>query len=68
MNSIITLPKRATGNYLKLCKKEIVRTNLYKVDFNDKAVITIYNVSIEPFLPNNSYKFSAVVDSAKQAL
>lgn len=40
------LPKRNSGTYLKGCEKQTLKTNLFKVEFCDKAVITIYSLSI----------------------
>lgn len=40
------LPKRNSGAYLKGCEKQTLKTNLFKVEFCDKAVITIYSLSI----------------------
>lgn len=62
------LPKRNSGTYLKGCEKQTLKTNLFKVEFCDKAVITIYSLSIEPNIPPDSQKLGLIVDSAKRQL
>lgn len=71
MTSQLVLPKRNIGSYLKGCERRNVKTNLFKVEFSDKPLITIYSLSIDPEIPkDSSTKLKAIVDSdsARQRL
>lgn len=48
VSDLMVLPKRNVGTYLKGCLKQNVKTNLFKVEFSDKALITIYSLTLDP--------------------
>lgn len=62
------LPKRNQGTYLKSFQKQNLKTNLFKVEFSDKALIIIYSLVFEPDLPKDSTKTNDIVNSASSQL
>lgn len=68
MNNLLVLPRRNVGSHLKGYEKQSVKTNLFKVEFQDKALITIYSLTIEPEIPKDSTKIKSIVDSAQRQL
>lgn len=48
LNELATLPKRNVGSYLKGCERQSIKTNLFKVEFSEKALITIYSLTLDP--------------------
>lgn len=49
---------------MKSFQKQNLKTNLFKVEFSDKALIIIYSLVFEPDLPKDSTKTNDIVNSA----
>ena len=66
---MMELPKRKRGHYLGTMKKTNLATNLYKVGFDDRALINIYSIKIHPDLAQNStQKLLKLIDSIKEKI
>ena len=62
-----SLPTRNRGHHLDKCPSVYIKTNLFKVDFNQDTKAYIYSVKSQPDIPHdNTKKFRSILINSRK--